>query len=1089
MLERVRKVLSGGDDDLAAEELLDALWLAARLPPAAATALAQAAAAAAPAARAPGPPDDDTAAGHATDEPDGPQPGAAPADRPAGPGPPPAPQGDLHAAPAAADQRRARSDRPAMPVRAPGMKALGTGELRLGRALRPLKHRRPDALRAELDIDATVTAMAETGLPEAVLRPARTRWLDLAILVDDGVSMLLWQRLAGEIRGLAERSGAFRHVRVHGLDTRGVDGPLLSRRPFGADAAALPLSTVLDPSGNTLLLVVSDGVGRAWRDGRMHAALLRSSATGPTALVHVLPPRLWAGSGIRAEPWRVTTRRRGAANGSWDVADPVLPPEVAPFDGVPVPVLAVEPQSLGAWARLIGSPGGSAVLPLLAGPDSAPGATGGPAAGHGHRAATTEQEVLRFREAASTDAYRLAAHLAAVAPLPVPVMRLVQHAVSPPADTSHLAEVFLGGLMHSADGSEGLPHQRTFDFGEEARRILLGTVPPSDLVRTTRAVTARLTELAGCPAGFPAWLPHPQGPERVPTGSRRPFGWVDETVMRRLGVSVPSTGEPTTPAAGDEPLRELPPGFELDEDGTGWQRLPVSDPRFDGPDALPYEVFAEHPAGWSRVGLFLAHDGEGRVLVIRRPVVPYALDLVATEVAALKRMDGVYAPRLLAWDTGCDHPWLAVECALEGRTEPAPDLRAFVERHGALYEAGMLTVARQFANGLARAHRKGLVHGSLTPHSVLIAGREVQIAGWMTASVDGTVSRHRASHRQDPRYRAPERPGADAWPTPATDVYALGRILVEAAVGVAANEGAGEPDAFELPLGSEIAESLRACLAPDPDRRPTAQQLLRAFNALANEREPGKHRLTVTLGLDDDGTPVQLDLESPERGGQGPHLLCQGRPAGVRRDLLHRVVEQLTRRDGNGVELVLADSNGGSGLARYAGRSADTAFLGLSEDPVRPLSLAEKINAEIVNRRRVLETTTTHRDIGAFETAARRNPYLPRLPRLVVAIEEAHRSLLLSPELRTAVTRMAQSGGRLGMHLLLFADSSDRVWLDHRLLQHFRTRVELLTRAVSDGRFGGTVPDGAVLIDPSAPRPIRFDSRRWPTSGQSSSVR
>ncbi|MGW7468561.1 SAV_2336 N-terminal domain-related protein [Streptomyces xantholiticus] len=1087
MLERVRRVLWGGDD-LAAEELLDALWLAARLPPGAATALAQAAAAVAPAARAPGPPDDDTAAGRAADAPEGPQPGAAPADSPADPEHPPAPQDGLHAAPAAADQRPARSDRPAMPVRAPGMKALGTGELRLGRALRPLKQRRPDALRAELDIDATVTAMAETGLPEAVLRPARTRWLDLAILVDDGVSMLLWQRLAGEIRGLAERSGAFRHVRVHGLDTRGVDGPLLSRRPFGADAAALPLSTVLDPSGNTLLLVVSDGVGRAWRDGRMHAALLRSSATGPTALVHVLPPRLWAGSGIRAEPWRVTTRRRGAANGSWDVADPVLPPEVAPFDGVPVPVLAVEPESLGAWARLIGSPGGSAVLPLLAGPDSGPGAAaGGPAAGHGHRAATAEQAVLRFREAASTDAYRLAAHLAAVAPLPVPVMRLVQHAVSPPADTSHLAEVFLGGLMHSADDSESLPHQRTFDFGEEARRILLGTVPPSDLVRTTRAVTARLTELAGSPAGFPAWLPHPQGPDRVPSGSRRPFGWVDETVMRRLGVSAPSTGEPTAPAAGDEPLRELPQGFELDEDSTGWQRLPVSDPRFDGPDALPYEVFAEHLAGWSRVGLFLAHDGEGRVLVIRRPEAPYALDLVATEVAALKRMDGVYAPRLLAWDTGCDHPWLAVECALEGRTDPAPDLRAFVALHGALYEAGMLTVARQFANGLARAHRKGLVHGSLTSHSVLIAGREVQIAGWMTASVDGTVSRHRASHRQDPRYRAPELPGTDAEPTQAADVYALGRILVEAAAGVAANEGAGAPDAFELPLGSEIAESLRACLHHDPERRPTAQKLLRSLNALAHEREPGKHRLTVTLGLDDDGTPVQLDLESPERGGQGPHLLCHGSPAGVRRDLLHRVVEQLAR-DGNGVELVLADSNGGSGLARYAGRSADTTFLGLEEDPVRPLSLAEKINAEIVNRRRVLETTA-HHDIGAFETAARRNPYLPRLPRLIVAIEEAHRSLPLSPELGTAVFRVAESGGQLGVHLLLFAASSDRTRLGHRLLQHFRTRVELLIKTVSDGRFGGTKPDGAVLIDPSARGPVRFDTRRRPASGQSSSAR
>jgi hypothetical protein len=43
-------------------------------------------------------------------------------------------------------------------------------------------------------------------------------------------------------------------------------------------------------------------------------------------------------------------------------------------------------------------------------------------------------------------------------------------------------------------------------------------------------------------------------------------------------------------------------------------------------------------------GLFMGHNGEGRILVIRRPLVPHAVGLVATEVAALKRMDGSYAP-------------------------------------------------------------------------------------------------------------------------------------------------------------------------------------------------------------------------------------------------------------------------------------------------------------------------------------------------------------------------------------------------------------------------------------------------------------
>ncbi|MFD9076355.1 hypothetical protein ACFVZ2_41195, partial [Streptomyces lasiicapitis] len=72
------------------------------------------------------------------------------------------------------------------PVRTPGAKALGARQLQLGRALRPLKQSRPDRRRWELDEVASADSAAESGLADAVLRPGRARWLDLALLVDDG---------------------------------------------------------------------------------------------------------------------------------------------------------------------------------------------------------------------------------------------------------------------------------------------------------------------------------------------------------------------------------------------------------------------------------------------------------------------------------------------------------------------------------------------------------------------------------------------------------------------------------------------------------------------------------------------------------------------------------------------------------------------------------------------------------------------------------------------------------------------------------------------------------------------------------------
>lgn len=1086
MLHRVRDALSGGGDLLDAEELRDALWLAARLPPAAATALARLARPTAPAAEA------STPAGSAAappfqggDEHRDPPPndrrnGADLGATAVGNGARTPQEEGLHAAPVQPSQA-ASSDRSAMAVRAPGMKTLDGTELLIGRALRPLRQLRPDALRTELDVDATVSAMAETGLPDAVLRPVRTRWLDLAVLVDDGVSMLLWQRLASEVRALMERCGAFRDVRLHGLDSRSPGGPRLTGRPYGGRGRARPMSTVLDPSGNTLLLVVSDGVGRAWRDGTMHRELDRAASTGPVAVLHALPPRLWAGSGIDARPWRVTTRRRGAANRSWHVEDPVLPPELAPYDGVPVPVLSAEGSDIGTWAQLIGSHGETVVLPLLTGPDTTDPAVGARAFTRPAGSAAAEDAVLRFKTSASSEAYRLAAHLAAVAPLPVPAMRLVQHALQPSVDTAHLAEVFLGGLMHGVDGSADLPHQKTFDFTEDIRTVLLGTVPPSALIRTAREVTARLGGLPNASTGFPAWLPHSEGPERVGSGSRRPFGWVDETLRRRLGIAPPAPPEPESvpePLSPHAELRELPDGFVLDEELTGWRRLSVADTRFEGVNGLPYEVLAEYEGGWSDIGLLLAHDGEGRVLVIRTPEVRqprHAVDLVTTEVTALQRLNGFFAPRLLAWDAHRLRPWIAVACALDDASEPAPNLHELLEQEGPLHRARLLEVARQLAASLANAHENGLVHGSLTPRRVLVAGRQMQITGWMTASVDGRTSPHWDAYGPRPRHRAPEliTPGVE--PTRESDVYALGVILMDAATG----EGQGDylSETLALPAGLlsiEWVAILEACTRTEPAHRPSAARLQRALDFLEFQRSGGSPPMRVSLGFDPGLDPVGLDLESEHRGGQGPHLVLCGRPAEIRRSVLRRVLDQLTRQNPTGLELICADYEGRSGLTRFEDVVRGASFLRLrGDDPAHALSFCEKLRQEVAKRWNMLGRNVNDSDFGALAQDA--DEYgIPHVLRRLVVVVDDFQKVALAREVVMVLGQVAVEGPRLGMHIIVSTDGTAETTIARVFGGRQPARIDLRDQRWGHEPLTESLKVEATLQVPSADGPVFF---------------
>ncbi|MER7400835.1 SAV_2336 N-terminal domain-related protein, partial [Streptomyces sp. NPDC000151] len=540
MPERARRILGDSGVPLSPQELLDALWLATRLPAPDGAATA---------------PDPEPGNGAAPPEPDDPSVPDAPDGQPVLPARSPGREAraaaparsprrpdaghGLHGGPLRATSPDRDGGRPAVSVRAPEGRA-GTDALALSRALRPLQQQRPSPVRTEVDEAATVDAMAETGLPDVAILPARERWLDLALVIDDGTSMLLWQRLCGELRGVLERLGAFRDVRVYGLHTRGGGRPGLRSSPFGDGPANGDPGVLADPSGATMVLVVTDGIGSAWRGGQMGDVLAGWGRCGPTAVLQVLPPQMWKGSGVRADRWEVTSRGRASANATWQVTASGLPPELASFRGVPIPVLAPRPASVAEWARLVASPGGTAVLPLLrtapAAGDLGADIAAAPPPPPGTDAATAA--VLRFRDTVSPEAYRLAAHLAALAPVSVPAMRLVQESVSWPAETAHLAEVFSGGLLRAVPrpAEHDVPERlRQFDFPAATKAILFDTVPTAELLETGLTVGRRMDELVGRSPDFPAWISHPAGPDRLPDHARA-FAWVNDALLVRLGI-------------------------------------------------------------------------------------------------------------------------------------------------------------------------------------------------------------------------------------------------------------------------------------------------------------------------------------------------------------------------------------------------------------------------------------------------------------------------------------------------------------------------------------------------------------------------
>ncbi len=190
-----------------------------------------------------------------------------------------------------------------------------------------------------------------------------------------------------------------------------------------------------------------------------------------------------------------------------------------------------------------------------------------------------------------------------------------------------------------------------------------------------------------------------------------------------------------------------------------------------------------------------------------------------------------------AYDFGADdgHVYIAYEY-VRGRT-----LRELI-RHEELDDAASVELAAQILEGLAHAHRRGIVHRDVKPSNVLVeegdslSARVLDFglaqfddADTLTAvgDVPGTLA-----------YISPERlDGSDA--TERSDVWAVGVILWEALAGshpfwgvplqdVAATIASGAPplSARRADLPRRLQAAVDAALSVDPAKRPPASRLV-----------------------------------------------------------------------------------------------------------------------------------------------------------------------------------------------------------------------------------------------------------------------
>ncbi|MFF3227397.1 protein kinase [Nocardia suismassiliense] len=205
------------------------------------------------------------------------------------------------------------------------------------------------------------------------------------------------------------------------------------------------------------------------------------------------------------------------------------------------------------------------------------------------------------------------------------------------------------------------------------------------------------------------------------------------------------------------------------------------------------------------------------------------------EVTAARRVGGRFTAQVLDADVDANPPWLATGYVA------GFSLTEAVEEYGSFTESSVLVLAHGLAEALVAVHAAGLVHRDLKPSNVLLAldGPKVIDFGIARAIEDSQLTTT-GKVIGSPGFMCPEQvTGSPVGP--ASDVFALGGVLVFAATGHGPF-GVGEmvqmlwrvvyeePELDGVP--DRLRPLIRACLTKDPAARPTPERIIADLQAL-----------------------------------------------------------------------------------------------------------------------------------------------------------------------------------------------------------------------------------------------------------------
>lgn len=304
-----------------------------------------------------------------------------------------------------------------------------------------------------------------------------------------------------------------------------------------------------------------------------------------------------------------------------------------------------------------------------------------------------------------------------------------------------------------------------------------------------------------------------------------------------------------------------------------FEPLRAGEPRQVG----PYQIEARLGDGGAGQ-VFLAFTDDRRAVAIKllRPEFGHDRDFAvrfAREIKVSGRVGGRRVAELIDSDPNAPRPWLASAYVC------GPSLLDLVRETPPLPTKDILLITAGIAQGLADIHAIGIIHRDLKPANVMLDATGPKIIDFgIVKSITDTLLTRTNMHLGTPAYRSPEHV-LDKPITAKSDVFTLGATIYFLATGkdaFAAGDLLGVINLIvhEQPDLSGLDEQLRglieACLAKDPDQRPTAAQIAKICSAIVGPIDPNSpltiDRATASIKARTDALAALTPPAAPSPG-------------------------------------------------------------------------------------------------------------------------------------------------------------------------------------------------------------------------------